>query len=82
MKRLHIHVSVEDLDQSIHFYSTLLGQAPTVRKDDYAKWRLDDPAINLAVSEFDQKPGLTHLGFDVETDEEGSLVRASTPSSS
>ena len=50
MKRLHVHVGVENLDRSIGFYSTLFGAAPSVVKDDYAKWMLDDPRVNFAIS--------------------------------
>ena len=50
MKRLHVHVSVKDLDQSIQFYSGLFATAPSVHKDDYAKWLLDDPRVNFAIS--------------------------------
>ncbi len=50
MKRLHVHVSVDDLDQSIRFYSTLFATAPSVTKPDYAKWMLSDPRVNFAIS--------------------------------
>ena len=63
MKRLHVHVGVTDLDQSIRFYSTLFASELTVRKDDYAKWMLDDPPANFAISA-GQHPskGIQHLG--------------------
>ena len=70
MKRFHVHVSVENLDQSINFYSTLFAQAPTVRQADYAKWMLEDPRVNFAISTRRQSIGLNHLGFQVDTDEE------------
>ena len=71
MKRLHVHVGVTDLDRSIGFYSTLFGAEPTVVKDDYAKWMLDDPRVNFAISS-GEKPqkGIEHLGIQVETDDE------------
>ena len=66
MKRLHVHVGVEDLDRSIHFYSTLFGTAPTVKKPDYAKWMLDDPRVNFAVSTGHAGKGVEHLGIQAE----------------
>jgi len=71
MKRLHVHVGVNSLDQSIRFYSTLFGAPPTVLKDDYAKWMLDDPLVNFAISagHHDDK-GIEHLGIQVESTEE------------
>ncbi len=70
MKRLHVHVSVADLDESVRFYSTLFAAAPTIRKDDYAKWMLDDPRVNFATSEREKSTGIRHLGIQVETDAE------------
>jgi catechol 2,3-dioxygenase-like lactoylglutathione lyase family enzyme len=70
MKRLHVHVSVDNLAESIRFYSTLLAAQPTVRESDYAKWMLDDPRVNFAISTRGGKPGLDHLGIQVETPEE------------
>ena len=70
MKRLHIHVAVDDLAQSKAFYATLFGAAPTVVKDDYAKWMLDDPRVNFAISARGRAGGLDHLGIQVETSEE------------
>lgn len=70
MKRLHVHVAVEELDQSIAFYSTLFGAGPTVRQDDYAKWMLDDPRVNFAISRRGGAPGLDHLGIQAESGEE------------
>lgn len=67
MKRLHLHVSVPDLAQSIRFYETLLGAPPTVVKDDYAKWMLDDPRVNLAISQRDRAPGVDHVGIQVDS---------------
>ena len=75
MKRLHVHVSVEDLAQSIRFYTTLFAAGPTVQKPDYAKWMLDDPRVNFAVSKRGAAAGVEHLGIEVETREELSEVR-------
>jgi len=66
MKRLHVHVAVHDLKQSIRFYSTLFAAQPAVEKDDYAKWMLDDPRVNFAISTRGRKPGLDHLGIQAE----------------
>lgn len=66
MKRFHVHVAVNDLEQSIEFYSTLFNTEPSVKKEDYAKWMLDDPRINFAISKRGAKPGLDHLGIQVE----------------
>jgi catechol 2,3-dioxygenase-like lactoylglutathione lyase family enzyme len=71
MKRLHVHVSVADLDQSIRFYSTLFATTPSVTKPDYAKWMLDDPRVNFAISTHSGNDGgLDHLGIQVETPDE------------
>ncbi len=74
MKRLHVHVSVRDLGESIRFYSQLFAMQPTVQKSDYAKWMLDDPRVNFAISERDGKPGVQHLGIQVEDRQELSEV--------
>lgn len=66
MKRLHVHVAVADLEQSIRFYSTLFATDPTVRKPDYAKWMLDDPRVNFAISQRGVDTGVRHLGIQVE----------------
>jgi hypothetical protein len=85
MKRLHVHVAVEDLDQSIRFYSTLFASEPTVVKPDYAKWMLDDPRVNFAISTHSGRaPGLDHLGIQVEDRAElqevyGRLQKAERP---
>jgi catechol 2,3-dioxygenase-like lactoylglutathione lyase family enzyme len=65
MKRMHVHVSVRDLDASIRFYSTLFAATPTVRKPDYAKWMLDDPRVNFAISTRGAPAGVEHLGIQV-----------------
>jgi len=70
MKRLHVHVGVEDLNQSIKFYSTLFGAQPTVTKADYAKWMLDDPRMNFAISAGHASKGIEHLGIQVESESE------------
>src|SRR5262245_56542697 len=70
MKRLHVHVSVENLEQSIGFYSALFAAKPSVVKSDYAKWMLDDPRVNFAISMRGNRPGLDHLGIQVENSEE------------
>jgi catechol 2,3-dioxygenase-like lactoylglutathione lyase family enzyme len=71
MKRLHVHISVESLDDSIGFYSTLFGVDPDVREADYAKWMLDDPRVNFAISErCGRATGVDHLGIQVEADAE------------
>jgi len=70
MKRLHIHMAVESLPQSIGFYSALFAAQPTVVKTDYAKWMLDDPRVNFAISTRGRQPGLDHLGIQVENSDE------------
>ena len=73
MKRLHVHVSVDDLAQSIRFYSTLFAAEPTVLKDDYAKWMLNDPRVNFAISKREGGiAGISHLGIQAE--DEGELA--------
>jgi len=71
MKRMHIHVAVKDLNDSIRFYRAMFGNmAPTVLKSDYCKWELADPAVNFAISQRGAKPGVDHIGIQVETDAE------------
>jgi catechol 2,3-dioxygenase-like lactoylglutathione lyase family enzyme len=84
MKRLHVHVSVDDLAASVRFYSTLFAAAPAVTKPDYAKWMLDDPRVNFAISARGGGAGVDHLGIQVETQDElaeiyGRLRRADRP---
>ena len=67
MKRLHMHVSVPNLEQAITFYSTLFDAPPSVVKDDYAKWMLEDPRVNLAISSRARTPGIDHVGIQVES---------------
>ena len=66
MKRLHVHVAVHDLEQSIRFYSALFATQPSVKKDDYAKWMLADPRVNFAISTGRGKTGVDHLGIQAE----------------
>lgn len=66
MKRFHVHVAVKDLEQSIQFYSRFFNTEPSVKKEDYAKWMLDDPRINFAISKRGREAGLDHLGIQVE----------------
>ena len=76
MKRFHVHVAVDNLEANIRFYSTVFGMQPTVQKPDYAKWMLEDPRINFAISQRGANVGVDHLGFQVDSDEElGSLRR-------
>lgn len=71
MKRLHVHVGVEDLDRSVSFYSILFGAEPSVQKSDYAKWMLDDPRVNFAISSGNHAAkGIEHLGIQAESDQE------------
>jgi len=71
MKRLHVHVSVDDLAQSVRFYSTLFAVEPTVLKDDYAKWMLEDPRVNFAISKLPGRvAGISHLGIQAEDEDE------------
>jgi hypothetical protein len=85
MKRLHVHVAVDDLAQSIRFYSTLFATEPTVVKDDYAKWMLEDPRVNFAISKLgDRASGVSHLGIQAEDETElaevyDRLARAERP---
>lgn len=70
MKRLHVHLAVENLKQNIEFYSTMFGCKPTVEHNDYAKWMLDDPRVNFAISDRSTKLGLDHLGIQAEDEVE------------
>jgi catechol 2,3-dioxygenase-like lactoylglutathione lyase family enzyme len=76
MKRFHVHVAVADLAASIRFYSALFAVEPTVRKPDYAKWMIDDPRINFAISVRGGQPGVNHLGLEVDSGEELVAMRA------
>ena len=87
MKRLHVHVAVKNLDASVRFYSQLFAAAPSVRKPDYAKWMLEDPRVNFAISERSERgvpSGVDHLGIQVEDRAElqdvyGRLKQAEAP---
>ena len=76
MKRFHVHLNVDQLDRSIRFYTSLFGAAPTVLKPDYAKWMLDDPRINFAISQRGHAAGLDHLGMQVEDEAELEAIGA------
>jgi catechol 2,3-dioxygenase-like lactoylglutathione lyase family enzyme len=76
MKRFHVHVAVDDIDAAVKFYSTLFGAPPTVVKPDYAKWMVEDPRINFAISARGAKPGVNHLGVQLDTDEELQAMHA------
>lgn len=76
MKRFHVHVHVDDLGKSIRFYSTLFGVEPAVTKHDYAKWMLDDPQLNFAVSSGTSTRGIGHLGLQVEGPDELAEIAA------
>ncbi|TLY52689.1 MAG: glyoxalase/bleomycin resistance/dioxygenase family protein [Gammaproteobacteria bacterium] len=75
MKRFHVHVAVADLEHSIGFYTTLFGAEPSVRKTDYAKWMLDDPRLNFAISQRDRTLGVNHLGLQVDDAQELTAMR-------
>lgn len=75
-RRLHVHIAVDDLEKSTAFYSTLFEAEPTVLKDDYAKWLLDDPAVNFAISSRGARAGVDHLGFQVDSDAEVETTEA------
>lgn len=71
MKRLHVHVAVDNIERSIGFYSTLFATKPTVVRPDYAKWMLEDPRLNFAISmRGNRSDGVDHLGIQVETNDE------------
>jgi lactoylglutathione lyase len=76
MKRFHVHAHVEDLKASIAFYSKMFAAEPTRVESDYAKWMLDDPRINFAISSRGGKPGVDHLGFQTDTEEELAELKA------
>jgi catechol 2,3-dioxygenase-like lactoylglutathione lyase family enzyme len=75
MKRFHVHVSVDDIDASVRFYSSIFGAPPAVLKPDYAKWMLDDPRINFAISSRGVKSGVDHLGIQVDSESELTALR-------
>lgn len=84
MKRMHVHLGVDDLAQSVRFYSVLFGAEPTVIAADYAKWMLEDPRVNFAISVGHAVRGIEHLGIQVESEAElaevgARLARADAP---
>ncbi len=76
MKRFHVHVAVDDLAASIRFYSTLFAAEPAVVKDDYAKWMLEDPRVNFAISSRGGRPGVDHLGLQADSGDELEALNA------
>jgi len=76
MKRFHVHIAVDDLQANIRFYSTAFGMPPTVEKPDYAKWMMEDPRINFAISTRGGQRGVDHLGMQVDTEDELTALRA------
>lgn len=70
MKRIHVMLKVNDLNESIKFYSTLFGIAPTKQKEDYAKWMLDDPRVNFSIAKREGPKGIEHLGIEAESERE------------
>lgn len=70
MNRFHVHLNVTDLASSVRFYTALFSVEPTVRKNDYAKWMLDDPRVNFAISQIGGTPGVDHLGIQAESSDE------------
>lgn len=76
MNRLHVHVAVRDLAESIRFYTTLFGAKPAVHQPDYAKWMLGDPRVNFAISARGRLPGVDHLGIQVESPEQLTKITA------
>ena len=76
MKRFHVNVAVSDLEKSTRFYSTLFGVEPTVLKDDYAKWMLEDPRVNFSVNRSSRNQGINHIGLQADTTDELSEIRA------
>jgi hypothetical protein len=75
VKRFHVHVSVDSIEQSVRFYSTLFGAAPAKLESNYAKWMLDDPRINFAISSRGNRPGIDHIGLQVDSAAELSSLK-------
>jgi catechol 2,3-dioxygenase-like lactoylglutathione lyase family enzyme len=75
MKRFHVHMAVDNLQESIRFYSSMFGAQPTVEKDDYAKWMLEDPRVNFAISRRGHAAGVNHVGIQVDSSEELQQMR-------
>jgi lactoylglutathione lyase len=76
MKRFHVHINVEDLTKSVAFYSKLFGAEPTRLEIDYAKWMIEDPKVNFAISTRGDKPGVDHLGIQTDSQEELAALQA------
>ena len=76
MSRLHVHISVDNIDQNIRFYSALFGTQPSITKDDYAKWDLQDPAVNFAISKRGAAVGLDHVGIQADDDDELNAIQS------
>ena len=76
MKRFHVHAHVDDLQASIAFYSRMFATEPTRLESDYAKWMLEDPRVNFAISTRGGKPGVDHLGLQTDTEEELAELKA------
>ena len=76
MSRLHVHISVDDIEQNIRFYSALFGNAPSVTREDYAKWDLAEPAVNFAISKRGAKTGLDHVGIQADSDDELTAIQS------
>ena len=75
MSKMHIHISVENLEESIKFYSSLFGSQPTKLKNDYAKWMLNDPSVNFAISARGAAVGIDHIGIQAENEDEMQVLR-------
>lgn len=76
MSRIHMHLVVEDIETGIRFYSALLGAEPSVVKDDYVKWELDTPPVNIDISTRGRVPGLDHVGIQYDSDAELDALQA------
>ena len=75
MQRFHVNLSVSDLQRSVAFYVHLFGSEPTVLKEDYAKWMLEDPRINFSLTESPHRSGINHLGLQVDSAAELAVLR-------
>lgn len=76
MSRLHVHISVDDIEKNVRFYSALFGSQPSVEKPDYAKWDLSEPAVNFAISKRGVQQGLDHVGIQADSDEELAVIQS------
>ena len=76
MKRFHVHAHVDDLQASIAFYSRMFGAEPSRVESDYAKWMIEDPRLNFAISTRGGRPGVDHLGLQTDTEEELAALKA------